>query len=131
MSGDIIDTIDGALRDYETSNDAMRWQPPEDRTAEPPRVAVPAPIAIDMSRIDMSGFVRGIEQMGEAMGRALNDAFAPLRKLTAAVAVIAHMQEPGSHGHCRTCHPEQAPQPLAVNGHDYRRRQRARVRRKR
>lgn len=31
MSGDILDSIDGALRDWETSGDAMRWRPPEDR----------------------------------------------------------------------------------------------------
>lgn len=31
MSEDIIESIDGALRDWETSDDAMRWVPPEDR----------------------------------------------------------------------------------------------------
>jgi len=29
----VLDSIDGALRDYETSNDAMRWAPPENRAA--------------------------------------------------------------------------------------------------
>lgn len=29
MSGDILDAIDGALEDWGTSPDAMRWQPPE------------------------------------------------------------------------------------------------------
>lgn len=28
---DIIDTIDGALRDWDTSDDAMRWVPEDDR----------------------------------------------------------------------------------------------------
>lgn len=29
----VLDSIDGAIRDYETSKDAMRWAPPEDRAA--------------------------------------------------------------------------------------------------
>ena len=35
------------------------------------------------------------------------------------------------HGHCKTCYPEQGPRPLAVNGHEYHRRHRNRVRRNR
>ena len=31
----LLDTIDGALRDYGTSNDAMRWQPADDRAQGP------------------------------------------------------------------------------------------------
>lgn len=127
MAGDILDAIDGALLDWETSQDAMRWTPAEKR----PVRADDAMAALARTAIDMSGIVRGFQQMGEAMGRALYEMFAPLRKLSATLATIAHMQEPGSHGHCRTCHPEQAPRPLAVNGHEYRRRQRARQRRKR
>jgi hypothetical protein len=38
---------------------------------------------------------------------------------------------PRKHRHCHTCHPEQAPRPLAVNGHEYHRRQQARQRRTR
>jgi hypothetical protein len=37
---------------------------------------------------------------------------------------------PKFHRHCPTCHPEMAPRPLAVNGREYHRRQRARTRRK-
>ena len=29
----VLDSIDGAIRDYETSKDAMRWAPPESRAA--------------------------------------------------------------------------------------------------
>lgn len=46
----------------------------------------------------------------------------------AGLAVTA--ARPESHGHCRACHPEQVPKPLAVNGHDYQRRRKARQRRK-
>jgi hypothetical protein len=33
---DIIESIDGAIYDWETSNDAMRWMPPEKRVAPSP-----------------------------------------------------------------------------------------------
>jgi hypothetical protein len=38
---------------------------------------------------------------------------------------------PASHGHCKACHPEQAPATAAVNGHEYARRRKARQRRSR
>jgi hypothetical protein len=41
---------------------------------------------------------------------------------------LAH--RPRKHGHCPTCHPEMDVRPLAVNGHDYHRRRKARQRRK-
>lgn len=56
-----------------------------------------------------------------------SDAKAEFRRL---VRLICRLT-PGSHSHCRTCHPEMAPRPLAVNGDDYRRRQLARTRRRR
>lgn len=34
MTDDILDTINGALRDWETSDDAMRWVPQDERTDE-------------------------------------------------------------------------------------------------
>ena len=37
----------------------------------------------------------------------------------------------GKFARCRACHPEQDRRPLAVNGHDYRKRQLARQRRRR
>jgi len=33
MAGDVLDLIDGALQDYETSGDAMRWSPDPDQAA--------------------------------------------------------------------------------------------------
>jgi len=38
---------------------------------------------------------------------------------------------PRRHGHCPTCHPEQDRRPLAVNGHEYNRRRKARMRKRR
>jgi hypothetical protein len=48
-------------------------------------------------------------------------------------AIYYHLphHDPDGCGHCKTCHPEQAPRPLAVDGREYRRRQRARQRRRR
>lgn len=150
MSGDILDSIDGALFDFEVSKDAMRWSPPEE---QPPRIVGPGGQAYvinsgELRRIGTAGRIeiqidtrsfneqmaevgRQLNRFGQQMGDALNTMFEPLRKFSATLAKRAHMREPGSHGHCRTCHPEQAPRPLAVNGHEYRRRQRARQRRKR
>lgn len=152
---DILDTIDGALFDFATSKDAMRWQPPEDREPEAP------PVEIGSGRIFAAGgdgewtdigytgggisFQLDTEAINEqiaALGRwiggfarqmtvAINDGLEPFRKYAATVAMIAHVQQPGSHGHCRVCHPEQAPRPLAVDGHEYARRRKARQRRKR
>lgn len=34
MTGDILASIDGALHDWETSDDAMRWVPKHERTEE-------------------------------------------------------------------------------------------------
>ncbi len=33
-TSEVIEAIDGALSDWSTSGDAMRWVPPEGRTAE-------------------------------------------------------------------------------------------------
>lgn len=54
----ILDTIDGALRDYETSGDAMRWAP------EGKRAAV---AAADVPVFDLSGFAGAVERMAEAI----------------------------------------------------------------
>lgn len=55
------------------------------------------------------------------------------KRLARANKRFAHVAQdhPDSYSHCRACHPEQAPRPLAVDGHEYHRRQLARVRRKR
>jgi hypothetical protein len=41
------------------------------------------------------------------------------------------LKHEGGYSHCRACHPEQDRRPLPVDGDEYRRRQRARVRRNR
>jgi len=56
-----------------------------------------------------------------------NEALAQLYRM---VHDVDRARRPRRHGHCRTCHPEQDRRPLAVDGHGYHRRQRARQRRR-
>jgi hypothetical protein len=62
----------------------------------------------------------------------VRDALRTLSLLTGFTRRLIHEQAcTGSYSRCRTCHPEQAPRPLAVDGREYHRRQRARQRRRR
>jgi hypothetical protein len=59
------------------------------------------------------------------------DALSKLGYLGRLLRRAIHEQEhSGSQSHCRACHPEQDRRPLAVDGHDYRRRQLNRQKRK-
>lgn len=58
------------------------------------------------------------------------DATASLAELYRAIHNIDWWMHPERHHRCDTCHPEMTPRPLAINGHEYHRRQRARTRRK-
>lgn len=59
MSGDLLDTIDNVLHDYETSPDAMRWTP--DPVPRPPTTAE-----------IFQSFTRTAQQIAEVYGRAAN-----------------------------------------------------------
>jgi hypothetical protein len=52
------------------------------------------------------------------------------RAIGAADLLRHFWDNPGSHSHCLTCHPEQDRRPLAVDGHEHNRRRLARQRRK-
>jgi hypothetical protein len=132
VSGDILDAIDGALFDYATSKDAMRWQPPE----EQPEPLLPTPMIPVNIDIDLSGFMRGFEQLGEVMEslvRGFAEALKPVGKFVQRISHdIDAREHPRWHKRrCRTCNPRGNPRPLAVNGHEYRRRRKARMRRNR
>jgi hypothetical protein len=64
-----------------------------------------------------------------AWGNRYYDSYYGAYEYDGGVAVIG--EAPGRHGHCLTCHPEMDVHPLAINGHDYHRRQMARQKRKR
>lgn len=123
MTADILAAIDGSLRDYETSRDAMRWNPGLSEAREPAAVPAPDPLIIPPGG--------GTFPVGA-------DIFADVSGITEVFRRIAAMLEQFGHDHrtrrdrirCRECHPQGNPGPLAVNGHEYRRRQRARARRR-
>jgi len=89
MAADILEVIDGALADYATSNDAMRWAPPG---------SVPEPDACDPEAVrfylgaDLELFVAGLREIGEVMIAAMQfwgDAVGKLfRELAPTVQVI-------------------------------------------
>lgn len=188
MTGDILDSIDGALRDWTVSRDAMRWTPepsPADEP-EPPQAPGPwsslrdativlsRPFALQSSGIlhgdgtrrdelpclsagitglaDFSGSLTGPLFPGAAerllgspvpgpastgqpladFGRALGETFRSLVEWAAKMLHDVHLLFfPARHGRCLRCHPERKPKPLAVDGHEYRRRLAARRRRRR
>jgi hypothetical protein len=88
MATDILDVIDGALADYATSDDAMRWMPPDSRAPEP--IAAP-PVTVDI-RLNVEPFAAELQRVGEALIAAMQpwaEAFGKLfRELAPAVQVI-------------------------------------------
>ena len=75
--------------------------------------------------IDLAAAVRG---MFEIMSRALRPFFDWLTRMGHDVHLVLF---PRKHKRCVTCHPRLKPKPLAVDGHEYRRRQLARRKRRR
>lgn len=104
MSRDILDEIDGAIGDWQTSDDAMRWTPNRPTGMHvltgPPRVFVdarqpPGPLA--HFTIDMSGFVRATVQATAAMAR-FGGALEQVAEMVNARTVADRSTGPGRHG---------------------------------
>ena len=142
MSGDVLDAIDGALRDYDTSHDAMRWVP--DRVIcdggqplrigwhQPGSITVLTPTVIAVDDATAAAFT-ALAQRFQALGRATVDMWEPAAK---AIADLAHAIDrginPGLHNRwCARCRPLANPRPLCIDGAEYRRRQRNRRKRRR
>jgi hypothetical protein len=125
VSGDILDVIDGTLRDYAVSGDAMRWSPdPEAREADTDGGA-----SLLLS-VDVSGFVEGLRQVCEAiarLGAVCAKAMRPM-DLLAALCTGRH-ERPRDRARCPRCNPRGNPGALAVNGREYQRRLRNRRKR--
>lgn len=139
MSGDILVTIDKALDDYETSDDAMRWTP-EPAAVRPrapinPDFVVRRPLSLPSVRItlDMTALRESLRRTGEdlqRLGEAVRPGLAKMgEQLTASLKpmqVAAHRRA----GHadrlarirCRICNPRGNPRP-SLHGAAYRRRQ--------
>jgi hypothetical protein len=132
---DILDTIDGALDDW-TSPDATRWAP------APPAKAplAPPPGFLEITPAQADAFAaqlrQGFDQMRtyfQAVARSLSKTAEELTRFFHDANPRAWHQRVGiRRRHCRRCVPASARTlPLCIDGHEYRRRQRARVRRKR
>lgn len=122
----ILDTIDNALTDWETSNDAMRWTTDAD--------------AIHKARspsLDLSGFLASlsasVRQFNETMRQiaaAMNRNFSAVLECTRANASQDAKQRRRHRGRCRRCNPTANPTPAPINLHDYQIRRRNRRKRK-
>jgi hypothetical protein len=155
----VLADIDGALAAYGTvtgdwaSPDAMRWKP------EQPELVICHGTGLLMPErwnvwhhgtyqisvtADLSGFVAGMEAAGRAIQEwacSAHEAMASTGKMIAA-AYGLHLGGRGElHYHaedaprrvllrCRVCHPSGYQSPAPIDGREYHRRQRARVRRR-
>jgi hypothetical protein len=133
--------IDGALRDYETSGDAMRWVPEAGKVicdgGQPLQLLPPvgcstvlwgAPTLMRVPTMDVlsaSQFQRAIANFAVAFEETAS-------QFAAITAIVNHDMAlaffPGLHGQkgCRRCNPRSYSAPLAINGDAYRRRQKNR-----
>lgn len=129
-TGDILDAIDGALRDHAVSGDAMRWCPDPEAREEDDGPGDDGGASVLLT-VDVSGFVEAIQRMSEAIASLA----APFAKMTGqflqlAPCVLGH-DRPRDRHRCRKCNPHGNPGPLAVSGSEYNRRRKARQTRKR
>lgn len=124
----ILDQIDGALRDFDTSGDAMRWIPEGERKPMPvPGAVTPPPVIVALT-MDTEEFTRSLNEFAEAMARAFRPVIEDTAKQFHALSAALF---PVQHRRCLACHPGRKPKPLAVDGHECQRRLRARRRRRR
>ena len=161
MSGadSVLDVIDGALKDW-TSADAMRWRPAAPGPAREPLPLTLVSLAPALSTagpegpwvplgsfedgtlrvrpatppapVDLAAFFRELGEQLAGLCRDIMRALMPAcRDLARQFHAVSAALYPARHRRCLTCHPERKPKPLAVDGHEYHRRQRARQRRRR
>ena len=134
MTGDILASIDGALRDCEVSRDAMRWNPALSDARGAPRPVPEAWPAVHLEiTADFSRFAETMAQLGETIRQAAANMACTLGVTGIdSAALVTHLTHSRlARIRCRDCNPRGNPGPLAVNGHEYRRRSKARARRKR
>lgn len=136
-----LTAIDGALEDWGTSKDAMRWQPEVERViCDGGRALMPVRQPVNFWAICPEPYVR-INAYAETFQRvavSVNIDIEPfmegLKRASEAIARLAHeahkIQYPRQHVRCYRCNPAGNPRALAVSGVAYRRRQKARKRRR-
>lgn len=103
MGLDIIDTIDEALSDWTVSADAMRWTP--DSAAVTPD---PSPVQVLLD-LDFRPFVEAMQRAAKQVAKIMT----PLVR-----SIDRRMERQAAKQH--------RPIALRIDGHEYRRRQRAR-----
>lgn len=115
---DIIATIDGALDDWRTGPDAMRWSkdPGAAIAAGPP---MPDPTAMFRAFAEAC---KPLQRMLTQMSREFQNAGRALHPLLVKAGVV----EGHRMARCRTCSPMANPLPLPFNGAEYHRRSRRR-----
>jgi hypothetical protein len=111
MSG-VIEAIDNALHDWETSPDAMRWTPNAANVT--PRM--PPLLTFNF---DARPLQRAFEKMAAAVAQ-MAIAAKPI------LARITHSLPDHDRVRCQRCSPMANPPTLCINGHEYRRRSKRR-----
>jgi hypothetical protein len=127
VTSGILDSIDGALRDYETGADAMRWVPGDRRELRPASPAARAGIVLVPVPVDTGELHRALNELGGMLARALCPGIEGAAKVFHDLGAALY---PSLHRRCLTCHPGRKPKPLTVDGHEYQRRLAARRRRR-
>lgn len=109
VTTDILAAIDGAVRDWETSADAMRWSP------EPVRLKPPPPVWMEVM-VDVEGFHRAITGMAETVNQMARGFSEANQSLARALANMGHTWDardnPKAHVRCARCHPCANPGPM-------------------
>jgi len=103
-----ISRVDGWTHFGETDG-PIQFEPAPGLVDEFETLRLPGPVSVTIS-VDATGALASIYRMLHDIDRA---------------------HRPRKHGHCPTCHPDMDRRPLAVDGHEYNRRRKARQRRKR
>jgi asparagine synthetase B (glutamine-hydrolysing) len=114
----VLDNIDRALHDWDTSPDAMRWVP--ERAPEPP-----APVALTSDQIQ--ALSRVFSSIGAQVAAGIARLSKAFQQFGAGYLKIAHRVIEHDRVRCRVCRPYSNPRPLAF-GAEYHRRQKRRNR---
>ena len=125
----VLDSIDGALRDYATSADAMRWSPEPENVKE----------GLEPCDCGVTDFARLINTEAlAAFHRSLNEAFSimagtmgrTLEAFTGMYHPLMAIYDRRHRNRCHVCNPAGNPLPFP-GGAEYHRRRKARQRRRR
>lgn len=123
----VVDAIDNALSDWNTSPDAMRW------TTEEQLVPYPRQARL---HVDFGAFAEACRQAAAAYQRACELVAAQLADM---VRVLTHdrnhrllhaLRDYRGFTRCDRCNPHANPPPLCIDGHAYHQRRKNRRRRR-